>query len=201
MTTQQEFLRDAMSSLDLTRDAFADRFGVTRRALDTWLLPTDSSGFRPVPDAVGRYVAEVLWLYAERRLTYTRSVHIIPPYVQQGGAAMQAVLDPGLVSFRGSRTRTETTVELVDDGVPRPLPFHLGVRNHSPMGFEWGYFGSGPAQLALAMCVELVGPIQAQSVYQFVKDALIAPLQTDKWHIQGFEVMEIIWAHTAESAA
>jgi hypothetical protein len=27
--------------------------------------------------------------------------------------------------------------------------------NHSPDGFNWGYGGSGPAQLALAVCLEL----------------------------------------------
>ena len=29
------------------------------------------------------------------------------------------------------------------------------VYNHSPDGFDWGYGGSGPAQLALAICIEL----------------------------------------------
>jgi len=29
------------------------------------------------------------------------------------------------------------------------------VRNHSPDGFAWGYGGSGPAQLALAICLKL----------------------------------------------
>lgn len=29
------------------------------------------------------------------------------------------------------------------------------VTNHSPDGFNWGYGGSGPAQLALAICIEL----------------------------------------------
>lgn len=31
----------------------------------------------------------------------------------------------------------------------------LARRNHSPDGFNWGYAGSGPAQLALAICIEL----------------------------------------------
>jgi hypothetical protein len=29
------------------------------------------------------------------------------------------------------------------------------VWNHSPDGFNWGYGGSGPAQLALAICLEV----------------------------------------------
>ena len=28
------------------------------------------------------------------------------------------------------------------------------LRNHSPNGFEWGYGGSGPSQLALALLLE-----------------------------------------------
>ena len=35
---------------------------------------------------------------------------------------------------------------------PRPSQ---KVRNHSPDGFNWNYAGSGPAQLALAICLEL----------------------------------------------
>src|SRR5467141_965015 len=35
-----------------------------------------------------------------------------------------------------------------------PLPLHLEARNHSPTGFAWGYGGSGPAQLALALLID-----------------------------------------------
>ena len=31
------------------------------------------------------------------------------------------------------------------------------IRNHSPDGFNWGYGGSGPAQLSLAICLSLYG--------------------------------------------
>ena len=41
-TPQQVLLRDAMRRLDMTRDAFAERIGSRRRALDTWLLPDRS---------------------------------------------------------------------------------------------------------------------------------------------------------------
>jgi len=33
----------------------------------------------------------------------------------------------------------------------------LKIVNHSPDGFNWGYAGSGPAQLALAVCMRLFG--------------------------------------------
>lgn len=31
------------------------------------------------------------------------------------------------------------------------------MRNHSPDGFNWGYGGSGPSQLALAVLLEVTG--------------------------------------------
>ncbi len=49
-----------MRRLNLTRDAFADRLGVRRRALDTWLLPTESSEARGMPEMVEKFVAEIL---------------------------------------------------------------------------------------------------------------------------------------------
>ena len=57
---QQVFLRDAMRRLNMTREAFSSRIGVSRRALDTWLLPDDSQENRAMPDIVERFVSEVL---------------------------------------------------------------------------------------------------------------------------------------------
>lgn len=49
-----------MRRLNLTRDAFSDRLGVRRRALDTWLLPADSTESRAMPEMVQKFVAEIL---------------------------------------------------------------------------------------------------------------------------------------------
>lgn len=57
---QQDFLRDAMQRLNMTRQKFADRIGAKKRALDNWLLPSDSKGFRPMPDTVWMLVREIL---------------------------------------------------------------------------------------------------------------------------------------------
>jgi aspartate carbamoyltransferase catalytic subunit len=57
---QQDFLRDAMQRLNMTRQKFADRIGASKRALDNWLLPTDSKGFRPMPDTVWMLIREIL---------------------------------------------------------------------------------------------------------------------------------------------
>src|SRR5699024_3852562 len=57
---QQVFLRDAMRRLNLTREIFAARIGVKRRALDTWLLPEGSQEFRTMPEVVQRFVTEIV---------------------------------------------------------------------------------------------------------------------------------------------
>ena len=43
---------------------------------------------------------------------------------------------------------------LIDDEVLSPKK-SLAVVNHSPDGFEWGYGGSGPSQVALALLLEV----------------------------------------------
>jgi len=58
--SQQVFLRDAMRRLNLTRDVFAARIGVKRRALDTWLLPEGSQEARTMPEVVARFVTEIV---------------------------------------------------------------------------------------------------------------------------------------------
>ena len=50
------------------------------------------------------------------------------------------------------------------------------IRNHSPDGFNWGYAGSGPGQLALAICLELFPEEEALRVYMDFKFKYIAAL-------------------------
>ncbi|MEM6844222.1 MAG: DUF6166 domain-containing protein [Bacteroidota bacterium] len=52
----------------------------------------------------------------------------------------------------------------------------LLVLNKSPSGFAHGYGGSGPAQLALAICTELYGQEEALAVFQTFKQQYIARL-------------------------
>ena len=58
--SQQEFLRDAMQRMDMTRDQFADRIGASRRRLDNWLLPSDSAGFRELDPVIWTFVREII---------------------------------------------------------------------------------------------------------------------------------------------
>ena len=60
----------------------------------------------------------------------------------------------------------------------------LKVRNHSPSGFEWGYGGSGPAQLALAILLDLYpdrGDEWAEAQHQQFKFKVIGGLDKDSW--------------------
>lgn len=57
---QQEFLRSAMASLNMTRDQFAERIGTSRRRLDNWLLPSDSKGYRDMDDMAWKFIREIL---------------------------------------------------------------------------------------------------------------------------------------------
>lgn len=63
------------------------------------------------------------------------------------------------------------------DGVQLSPRRSQEIYNHSPDGFNWGYGGSGPAQLALAIVLELT---DSQKGYQQFKWDVIAKLpQTD----------------------
>ncbi|NVM21400.1 MAG: hypothetical protein HWN68_06435 [Desulfobacterales bacterium] len=57
------------------------------------------------------------------------------------------------------------------------------VANHSPDGFNWGYGGSGPAQLALAILLRLLPKDKAVCRYQKFKWDVIARLPQSDFEI------------------
>jgi hypothetical protein len=56
--------------------------------------------------------------------------------------------------------------------------------NHSPDGFNWGYGGSGPAQLALAICMKFMPGSQAVERHQAFKRELIAALPQADFEVE-----------------
>jgi len=54
------------------------------------------------------------------------------------------------------------------------------VVNHSPDGFNWGYGGSGPAQLALAICLELFDESVQYQKFKFDYIATLPQSDFDK---------------------
>ena len=66
------------------------------------------------------------------------------------------------------------------------------VKNHSPDGFNWGYGGSGPAQLALALLLEVTNnEAVALACYQDFETQFIATIdsQHTDWEIPEIEII------------
>jgi hypothetical protein len=79
------------------------------------------------------------------------------------------------------------------DGSENQLNPRNDLMNHSPDGFQYGYGGSGPAQLALAICSYVLGDEKGLSVYQQYKFAVIAKLPYgQEWEITDDEVRETV---------
>ncbi len=80
--------------------------------------------------------------------------------------------------YEGRRTKAGPIV-MVDGDLLDP---RFDLRSHSPGGFDWGYCGSGPAQLALALLADHLGSDeQAMNLYQRFKWTLVAGLPKKQW--------------------
>lgn len=65
--------------------------------------------------------------------------------------------------------------------------------NHSPDGFEWGYGGSGPAQLALAVLADYCqNDERALNLYQRFKWAVVAELPYRGWVLTAEEIEAVL---------
>lgn len=82
-----------------------------------------------------------------------------------------------------------------------PLEPSLKVCNHSPTGFEWGYSGSGPAQLALAILLDalafikpdedrLLQVVVARRNYQRFKSTFVLHFNKNEWELPLTEIVE-----------
>lgn len=75
-------------------------------------------------------------------------------------------------------------VEVTVDG--RRLDPRYDLRTLSSSGFEWGYDGGGPAQLALAVLADHFGDdAKALSRYKDFRAGLISALRGDEWRLDG----------------
>jgi len=73
-----------------------------------------------------------------------------------------------------NRIKIKNGHELYIDGKQISPEKSQAVFNHSPDGFSFGYGGSGPAQAALAILLELTDKATAQAWYQNFKWAHVA---------------------------
>lgn len=88
-------------------------------------------------------------------------------------------------TYKGLPERTSKGGFLVlKDDKPLSPRRSQNVWNHSPDGFSWGYSGSGPAQLALALLLEETDRNTAVAVHQSFKSSVIAGLPQEKgWEL------------------
>src|SRR5712671_5652494 len=78
--------------------------------------------------------------------------------------------------------RCNGIAEVSINGVP--LNPRLDLHKHSITGFEWGYCGGGPAQLALALLADhLANDAKAMALYQDFKLRVIARLSHSGWSL------------------
>lgn len=79
------------------------------------------------------------------------------------------------------------------DGLASPLRLRTDLRSHSPTGFAWGYGGSGPSQLALALLADALGDdLRAEHLYMAFKDAFVHRLDGEReWQVsvQGVRII------------
>ena len=87
--------------------------------------------------------------------------------------------------YEGERIDGRCIVRVIEkDRRRRRLRPRLDLYNHSPTGFEWGYGGSGPAQLALALLADTLGDGErAVRLHQFFKRRVVADLPHHQWRM------------------
>jgi len=74
--------------------------------------------------------------------------------------------------------------------------------NHSPTGFEWGYGGSGPAQLALALLADhLRNDEAAVTFHQDFKFEVLAKLPYHGWTLTSEQIHDALASLKAPAPA
>jgi hypothetical protein len=93
--------------------------------------------------------------------------------------------------YRGFRHSKGAGHQLVtkDDDILSPIPSQK-IWDHSPDGFNWGYGGSGPAQLALALLYDVTRDEENSVRYhQDFKWQYVARWK-DEWEITSEEILK-----------
>lgn len=79
----------------------------------------------------------------------------------------------------------EYTVTVSDDEC---LPKRYDLLSASPSGFSWGFSGSGPSQLAMAILAHAFDDGFACEHYQRFKREVVANLPEDRWTLRKSEL-------------
>lgn len=89
-------------------------------------------------------------------------------------------------TYQGHRSAQGVVVEVVQDGRPKRLKH---VVYHSPTGFEWGYGGSGPADLALSILADFLGRKPEPWLYQAFKGDFVSKWDS-RWVIHEGQIQD-----------
>ncbi len=96
-------------------------------------------------------------------------------------------------TYLGQRTEDGCAVTVEDGDGCRGLDPRFDLHTHSPTGFEWGYGGSGPAQLALALAADVLSDDEAAlGVYQRLKFRVVGRLPADGWSLTEGELADTL---------
>lgn len=87
-------------------------------------------------------------------------------------------------TFRGKRDGERVSVTV--DG--EPLDPRLDLRDFHASGFEWGYEGSGPSQLALAILAAHADAQTALGNYRDFMHTIIAEIEDDEWILTSQDI-------------
>jgi len=110
------------------------------------------------------------------------------------------------VVYVGYRQRGRAIVEK-QPGQERLTPNRgLELASHSPSGFEWGYGGSGPAQLALALLLDYSDDEEvALAQYTEFKNQVVSQLDCTgpggRWRLTGSDIDAVLRETSDEAAA
>ena len=83
------------------------------------------------------------------------------------------------------RRHTATGVVVTVDGRPLYPQRSQKLHNHSPDGFNWGYGGSGPAQLALAILLDFTDDPELSLRHYQVFKSLFVEKMSHNWEVSG----------------
>jgi hypothetical protein len=106
--------------------------------------------------------------------------------------------DTNMKTFSGHRQTKDgdLNVNVLDEGsvMPRVLPLRTNEVNHSPTGFECGYCGAGPHQLAYSMLREVgYDKKHAETVCHGVVLGIVCKLPREgTWTVEESVILEVV---------
>jgi hypothetical protein len=96
----------------------------------------------------------------------------------------------------GDANLFDEQVFAVRDGKARLLEPRYDLENFSPDGLSWGYCGSGPSQLAIAMLMKVLGDWnRVAPIWGLFRDHFVAKLPREaNWTADGADILAIVQA-------